>query len=189
MASHDASDPPGPRPAEDGEASIGAYLARQRRLRGISLDELEIATRVPLRSLERLEAGAFDSGNDGFSRGFVKTVAFALGLDPDETLARMLVEPDARAHGATRAGARLAWVGLTGAALAAVGAFVWLGRGGDSGPRPSAEPLSVESELVYRRDPVRELAESVLPEEATQMPPARPRDASRPGAARAVARP
>ena len=73
--------------------SIGAYLAAQRRLRGISAQQLAAQTRIPLRSLERLESGCFDTEVDGFVRGFVRTVAEALGLDPDETLNRALEEP------------------------------------------------------------------------------------------------
>lgn len=79
--------------AAPGDGSLGSYLARQRRLRGVSVDELASLTRIPRRSLERLEAGAFDGTPDGFVRGFVRTVAEALGLDPDEAVNRLLREP------------------------------------------------------------------------------------------------
>ncbi|MBW2716886.1 MAG: helix-turn-helix domain-containing protein, partial [Deltaproteobacteria bacterium] len=42
--------------ARDCEISIGAYLARERRLRGISVGELAELTKIPTRSIERLEA-------------------------------------------------------------------------------------------------------------------------------------
>lgn len=74
---------------------IGEYLKRQRLLRGMTVEELSATTRIPLRSLERLEAGYFDGVSDGFVRGFVRTVAQALGLDADATVARMLDEPAA----------------------------------------------------------------------------------------------
>ena len=77
----------------DPERSIGAYLTRQRELRGISLDELATLTRIPRRSLERLESGVFDRAPDGFVRGFVRTVADALGLDPENAVMRLLREP------------------------------------------------------------------------------------------------
>ena len=77
----------------DGVESIGAYLAQQRRIRGISAEQLAETTRIPLRSIERLEAGVFDGKLDGFARGFVRTVAEALGLDLHETLIRTLREP------------------------------------------------------------------------------------------------
>ena len=72
--------------AVDSTDSIGRYLARQRRLRGVSLDDLAAQTCIPRRSLERLEDGAFDRQADGFVRGFVRTVAAALGLDAEEAV-------------------------------------------------------------------------------------------------------
>ncbi len=72
---------------------IGEYLRRQRILRGMSTEELAALTRIPLRSLERLEGGHFDGETDGFVRGFVRTVANALGLDAEDAISRMLREP------------------------------------------------------------------------------------------------
>jgi cytoskeletal protein RodZ len=79
--------------AEATEGSVGRYLAGQRRLRNISLDELATLTKIPRRSLERLEGGFFDGVPDGFARGFVRTVAEALGLDSEEAVMRLLREP------------------------------------------------------------------------------------------------
>jgi hypothetical protein len=62
-----------------GAFSIGAYLREQRRLRGLSLEEVEAVTRIPRRALARLEAGAFDRQQDVYLRGFVRTVAVAIG--------------------------------------------------------------------------------------------------------------
>ena len=75
-------------------AGVGQYLASQRRLRDISLDELAELTKIPRRSLERLEAGSFDGTSDGFVRGFVRCVAASLGLDPDEAVMRLMDEPE-----------------------------------------------------------------------------------------------
>jgi hypothetical protein len=80
-------------PGAEVDVSVGRYLARQRRLRGVSLDELASVTRIPRRSLERLEDGAFDRQSDGFARGFVRTVADALGLDAEEAVLRLIGEP------------------------------------------------------------------------------------------------
>ena len=150
--------------------SVGRYLARQRLLRGISLDDLAVLTRIPRRSLERLEAGAFDRHPDGFARGFVRTVAGALGLDPDEAVLRLMNEPpdDDPARGIARA---WAWRGIVvglalGLAIAAVAALAWSWRSPNT--VPLAEPAA--SEIVYRRDAVRGLA-------------ARPRGEGAPGAA------
>ncbi len=140
--------------------SIGAYLAEQRRMRGISPEQLAEITRIPLRSIERLEAGVFDDNLDGFARGFVRTLALALGLDPQETLIRTLREPSAeetRASGAGRAWARrLAMVALAG--LLVCGGV--LAREGllALSKSPSSLPGT-----VYRRDPVRDLAEAGAP--------------------------
>src|SRR5258705_11879948 len=73
--------------------SIGRYLASQRELRGISLDDLSARTKIPRRNVGRVESGAFDAQQDGFVRGFVRTVADALGLDSREAVMRMVNEP------------------------------------------------------------------------------------------------
>ncbi len=140
--------------------SVGRYLAGQRRLRRISLDELSRRTKLPLRSLERLEAGHHDNEADGFTRSFVRTVAEALGLDADDAVARLLTEPDAdEVEGAfrRRRGSRLWWVALGATLLTAAGVWgVWhLGRTDGESP-PQAEPSAV----VHRHDVVRDLAES-----------------------------
>jgi hypothetical protein len=153
-------------PAEAGRSEsapssrgIGAWLARQRRLRGISLDELESLTRVPRRSLERLEAGVYDASPDGFARGFVRTVASAIGLDPDDAVARMLSEvvlPPARRR------SRAVPVLLLLAALLGLGGLVVLAAGlvpiprGLGLPGPAGAPGEVR-----RRDFVSELAADV----------------------------
>jgi hypothetical protein len=57
--------------AEGAECSVGRYLAGQRRLRNISLDELATLTKIPRRSLERLEAGLFDDVPDGLRSAWI----------------------------------------------------------------------------------------------------------------------
>ena len=153
--------------------SVGRYLCRQRQLRGISLAELARQTRIPERSLERLEAGTFDREADGFVRGFVRTVAQALGLDPDDTVARMLSEVRMMEDGPSRVSLSLRRValvlGLALVGVAAVGGIRSLlaeppapplasGSGSGSG---SALGSGSGAETVYRRDPVRSLAEAV----------------------------
>lgn len=144
--------------AFDGQP-IGSYLRLQRELRGITAEELAIQTRIPLRSLERLESGSFDGETDGFVRGFVRTVADALGLDPEDTVSRMLAEP--RLEEASRIDLSFALsralVGVVAVVLlaAAVGLVKAVAVSGD---RPT-EAVELE-EHVYRRDPVRALSES-----------------------------
>jgi hypothetical protein len=139
------------------DSSIGRYLARQRRLRGVSLDDLVELTRIPRRSLERLEDGAFDDQIDGFARGFVRTVAEALGLDAEEAVMRLLGEPPAEdEESAIRRDSLRRWavaaVLVFGGVFALVGLWT-LAR--DVG----RETGNSADEIVYRRDAVRELAE------------------------------
>jgi transcriptional regulator with XRE-family HTH domain len=150
---------------------LGRWLARERRLRGLSLDEVAAATRIPRRSLERLEAGAFDSTPDGFTRGFVRTVADAMGLDATEALARLLGEVAPSRGG--RGGSAALWLALLGAAIllgaAGVGVGIWWRSSPSAPPAPAPAPV----DEVRRRDFVRELAahpESVAALRATLTP-------------------
>jgi len=136
-------------------ARIGAYLARERQLRRISLDELSATTRLPRRSLERLEAGAFDEVRDGLARGFVRVVAVALGLPADETVARMLPEVHAAAGLARRPPPLSGGRPLALLVVAALGLLLWWAFGRPLPPAPAPEE---PPQLLYRRDAVRELA-------------------------------
>jgi cytoskeleton protein RodZ len=149
---------------------IGEYLAQQRKLRGISVDELCEATKIPRRNLERLEAGAFDAQPDGFARGFVRTVAAALGLDPDEAVMRLMQEPEADAAPAAHAMSRLAAWAASLVGVAGAVALAWWLFGGSSPPRAEERPP-----LTFRPDVIGELArerESELP--AAEVAPALP---------------
>lgn len=135
-------------------ASIGEYLAQQRRLRGISVDELCEITKIPRRNLERLESGAFDEKPDGFARGFVRTVAAALGLDPDEAVMRLMQEPPAEAEPASRGIGLMLLRGTAIMLVATLCVVVWkLGSAWlASGPPPE------DPQLTYRHDAVGDLA-------------------------------
>jgi hypothetical protein len=151
------SDADVPEVAETTDRSIGRYLASQRKLRGITLDELAARTKIPRRNLERLESGAFDAKPDGFVRGFVRTVADALGLDPQEAVMRLVGEPvggDEEWH------QRRVWT-LVGLVLIACVLLFAIGFGLQRATRWVVEPSGGEPEVVYRRDAVRSLAEQV----------------------------
>lgn len=142
-------------------AGVGSYLAAQRRLRGISLDELADRTKIPRRNLERLEAGAFDAPPDGFSRGFVRSVAEALGLDPDEAVMHLMREPpadDTDLEGMRRRRTLLARAAVVALAMTAL---VLLLRLGVALLAPAAGSEPDAPEWIYRRDAVRSLAEAV----------------------------
>lgn len=156
---------------------VGEYLSQQRRLRGISVDELCEATKIPRRNLERLEAGAFDDSPDGFARGFVRTVATALGLDPDEAVMRLMREPPADPHPTSAPAAGLA---LRIAAVALVAVVVLLLWRFASEWLASGSRLAEEPRVLYRPDVVGELARErqlVLPAEP------RPQRATKPESA------
>ena len=143
---------------------VGRWLARERRLRGLSLDDVAAATRIPRRSLERLEAGAFDSSPDGFSRGFVRAVADAIGLDASEALARLLGEASPARR---RRGGPPRWLLLL-AAAAILGGVLTLSLPVLRSGEPAAEPVEATAPGAApadaqprRRDFVRELAAQV----------------------------
>jgi cytoskeletal protein RodZ len=69
--------------------SVGHYLRAQRETRGMSVEEVSRTTRVPVSSVERIEADRFDElPGEVFVRGFLKSYARALGVEPDDVLAR-----------------------------------------------------------------------------------------------------
>jgi len=141
---------------EDEPFSIGGYLQAQRKIRGIDLEELSVRTRIPMRSLTRLEAGAFDGDPDGFVRGFVRTVSDGLGLDADDTMMRMLAEPaPSRTVRVAAIGLPIrAWVALAVGGAAALAGIAFLHAALWSGPAAS------DTAEVVRVDPVRALAEA-----------------------------
>ena len=70
-------------------SSIGTRLRHEREVRGMSLEEISRATRIPLSSVERLEADRFDDlPGEVFVRGFLRSYARAIGLDSEEVLAQ-----------------------------------------------------------------------------------------------------
>jgi cytoskeleton protein RodZ len=140
------------------DGSVGRYLASQRRLRNISLDDLATLTKIPRRSLERLEAGCFDAVPDGFARGFVRTVAEALGLDSEDAVMRLMREPP---EDADEPGRRPLLVQKTmfarAAALAGIvllALVLWKLVG--AWLAPAEKPVA--HDVILRHDAVRELA-------------------------------
>ena len=87
--------------------SIGHTLRNERQLKQLSLEELAQTTRIPLKSLQQIEADEFAQlPGDIFVRGFVRSYAKALGVDGDPLLQRL--EADRREQ------AQLEVVGLVG---------------------------------------------------------------------------
>ncbi|MGC1187560.1 MAG: RodZ domain-containing protein [Candidatus Acidiferrales bacterium] len=71
--------------AKDG---FGVHLRREREMRGVTLEEISSATRIGTRFLDALETEHWDVLPGGvFNRGFVRSTAQFLGLDPEAMLA------------------------------------------------------------------------------------------------------
>jgi cytoskeleton protein RodZ len=68
--------------------SFGATFKRARESRGISLDQIASETRISTRFLTAIENEEFHVLPGGiFNRGFVRTFAQAVGVDPDQAVA------------------------------------------------------------------------------------------------------
>ncbi|MBW4469145.1 MAG: DUF4115 domain-containing protein [Stenomitos rutilans HA7619-LM2] len=62
--------------------TIGAYLGRERKDRGVSLDEIAVKTYIPQRLLQALEDGQVERLPEPvFVQGFIRRFADAIGLD------------------------------------------------------------------------------------------------------------
>jgi transcriptional regulator with XRE-family HTH domain len=71
----------------EGFTSPGPYLKAQRKRRGMSLDQLAAATKIPRPQLELLEADRYEElPGMVFTKGFLRCCARALELDPDTVL-------------------------------------------------------------------------------------------------------
>jgi len=69
--------------------SIGRYLKRTRETRAMSVEEVSRATRIPVASIDKIEADHFDDlPGEVFVRGFLKAYARVVSLSVDEVLAR-----------------------------------------------------------------------------------------------------
>jgi cytoskeletal protein RodZ len=70
--------------------SIGATLRAEREARELTLEELALSTRIPLRSLRLLEEDRFDAlPGEVFVRGFLRSYSRAVGIDPTPLLSEL----------------------------------------------------------------------------------------------------
>ncbi|MTV23975.1 helix-turn-helix domain-containing protein [Nitriliruptoraceae bacterium ZYF776] len=150
------------RPVDTG---IGQTLRDAREARGRSLEDVARVLRLRTDQLRALEEERFDSfGGDVYARGFLKSYALELGLDPQPLLdihRREVADEDTRATTLVGAGAAttpprrsappawMAWVLVTVVVLAGLGIVGALGGGrapevaGDApreSPPPPADP-------------------------------------------------
>ena len=88
---------------EGGAAAFGEELRRAREERGVAVEAICAATKVPARHIRALEAGALGELPGGvFRRGFVRSYLGALGLEEDAWMRRF--EESCRQSGVERAG-------------------------------------------------------------------------------------
>jgi AraC-like DNA-binding protein len=67
--------------------SLGEFLRRERELRHISLDDVAERTKISRRYLEALEDERYERlPGETFVRGFIRSYAQSVGLDPEDTL-------------------------------------------------------------------------------------------------------
>jgi cytoskeletal protein RodZ len=70
-------------------SSVGEHLKQLRESKRMSIAEVSRATRVPVTSVERIEANRFDElPGEVFVRGFLRAYARALEIPADDVLAR-----------------------------------------------------------------------------------------------------
>jgi transcriptional regulator with XRE-family HTH domain len=66
---------------------LGEFLRRERELRHISLDDIAERTKISRRYLEAIEEGQYERlPGETFVRGFIRSYAQTIGLDPEDTI-------------------------------------------------------------------------------------------------------
>ncbi|MBP9086663.1 MAG: helix-turn-helix domain-containing protein [Kofleriaceae bacterium] len=83
---------PRPEPAQVASAariSLARWLAAGRQIKNLSIEDIARVTKIPTRTLDRLEAGSHEGlPAEVFVKGFVRSFARAVGLDEQEALLR-----------------------------------------------------------------------------------------------------
>ncbi len=137
------------------EPGVAKMLRTAREAKGLTLDQVASETRISLRHLQQIEAGAFESlPGRTYAVGFAKTFAKTVGLDPafiaEKVREEMQLEPMARQPStkfepgeASRApSGRLVWFSVFAAVLLLAGMF-FAGQaifGSDVDWEPMADP-------------------------------------------------
>lgn len=74
---------------ESGVAAFGEQLRRAREARGLAVESICEATKVPARHIRALESGAYDGLPGGvFRRGFVRSYLAVVGLEESDWMKR-----------------------------------------------------------------------------------------------------
>jgi transcriptional regulator with XRE-family HTH domain len=84
-------------------SELGQRLRAAREDKGLSLEEVAEAIRIPLNYLQALEEGSFDTfSSDLHARGFLRNYALYLGIDPDEAISLYTHEGSPGSHRAKK---------------------------------------------------------------------------------------
>ena len=82
---------------EERELTVGQYLRRERERKSISLESISQATRITLENLEALEKDDFQFFSAPlFVRGFLKSYAAQMGLDPADIISKYETQIEAQ---------------------------------------------------------------------------------------------
>jgi len=135
--------------------SVGERLREARERQKVSLHAIAEKTNISVRFLDAIEKGQFDKLPGGiFTRGFIRSYAAQVGLDPDATVAQFLSDepaqrdddideapPRTQGDGPTIGTMLLAGIGIIVAALVLVYVLRpgWLGLGRVTVPPAQAE--------------------------------------------------
>ena len=97
--------------AEEGEApSPGAYIKHHRLRRGMSLEQLAMATKIPRSSLVLLEDDRFEElPGMVFAKGFLRCCARTLGLEEDTVLGLLVRGQNTFVHTHAAIGMCIMW--------------------------------------------------------------------------------
>jgi cytoskeleton protein RodZ len=83
-------------------SEFGTQLKQARESRGMSLQQVATSTKISVGVLQALERGDFARLPGGiFSRGFVRSYALEVGVDPDAVVAQFVTELEAAAPAAS----------------------------------------------------------------------------------------
>ncbi len=131
---------------------FGAYLKREREMRGVSLREISQATKISISNLEALEEERFEAlGGEIFVRGFLRSYARYMGLDPEEAVLRYQEECEhpggEQDYGArpeafylANDGPKRRWPVWAAAASVVAALFAWISWGGQRGGIDATAP-------------------------------------------------
>lgn len=145
--------------AKETPAPFGEIFLKARKARGKTLSDVFAVTKIAVSHLEAIERDEFENLPHGvFLRGFVRSYAMAVGLDPKETLEKFEARfpeqsidavVDATTEGLARgvaAGRKRMLTRVLGVALVLAGLVAWLMSGSlrDDGGQP-AQPVRSEA--------------------------------------------